>query len=96
MAAPIYNYTFRALQILRIFRESPTAEHVGADLMRATGISSGNLYPLLRNMEERGTLSSRWEDGDPAKLGRPLKRLYRLTAQGKRDARQAFAALGMK
>lgn len=95
MAAPIYNYTFRALLILRIFRESQ-GEHVGADLMRATGLSSGSLYPLLRNLEERGTLSSRWEDGDPAKLNRPLKRLYQLTAQGKRDARQAFAALGMK
>ncbi len=56
----------------------------GADVSRLTGLASGTLYPILLRLEEAGWLSSRWESGDPASLGRPRKRYYSVTAEGQR------------
>jgi PadR family transcriptional regulator PadR len=41
----------------------------------------GTLYKALGRLEERGLLSSRWEDAAAAE-GRPRRRLYSLTEQG--------------
>jgi DNA-binding PadR family transcriptional regulator len=51
------------------------------------GVLSGTVYPLLRRLEDKGWLSSRWEDVDPAAAGRPRRRLYRLTGEGEAAAR---------
>lgn len=45
----------------------------------------GTLYKALGRLEERGLLSSRWEDPAAAE-GRPRRRLYELTAEGARVA----------
>jgi PadR family transcriptional regulator, regulatory protein PadR len=50
----------------------------------------GTLYKALGRLEERGLLSSRWEDAAAAE-GRPRRRLYELTGQGTRVAEQALA-----
>jgi PadR family transcriptional regulator PadR len=52
--------------------------------------SHGTLYKALSRLEERGLLSSRWEDTAAAE-GRPRRRLYELTGQGIRAAEQARA-----
>jgi DNA-binding PadR family transcriptional regulator len=88
--------TLNMLRLLRIFLDDIERERAGSDLTKATGIASGNLYPLLRTLESRGILASRWEDGDPATLGRPLRRFYKITKIGKREARRTFAELGIK
>ena len=50
----------------------------------------GTLYKALGRLEDRGLLASRWED--PAAVeGRPRRRLYELTADGARIARDAPA-----
>lgn len=90
------NYTFKALKILRLFLDAPTTKLTGADLMDSTGLASGNLYPLLRQLEGRGILKSRWEDGDPSHLGRPLRRFYRITKQGEKEGRRVLGELGVK
>lgn len=64
--------------------------------MTVTGLPSGNLYPLLRSFEGTGLLSSRWEEGDPVKLGRPLRRFYKITKRGRLAARKALSELGFK
>lgn len=43
----------------------------------------GALYPVLYRLEQKGLLATRWESGDGPRKG-PKKRLYRLTAKGKR------------
>lgn len=48
----------------------------------------GTLYKALGRLEELGLLSSNWEDPEAAE-GRPRRRLYELTGQGARVARQA-------
>ena len=49
--------------------------------------SHGTLYKALGRLEERGLLSSSWEDADAAR-GRPRRRLYELTGQGADIAEQ--------
>lgn len=63
-----------------IFRQPD--ELAGSDVAKATGLASGALYPILRRLEERGVLSSRWENIIPSKEGRPQKRLYKFTEDG--------------
>jgi DNA-binding PadR family transcriptional regulator len=46
----------------------------------------GTLYKALGRLEERGLLSSVWEDAAAAE-GRPRRRLYELTGEGARVAR---------
>jgi DNA-binding PadR family transcriptional regulator len=55
----------------------------GYDLGRETGLASGTLYPVLRRLEERGYLESRWSEGIE---GRPPRHLYRITSAGLRYA----------
>lgn len=52
----------------------------GYDLMKATGISSGTLYPLLIRMTEQGMLEAEWRE--PVQTGRPPRHAYRLTSAG--------------
>ena len=50
----------------------------------------GTLYKALSRLEEFGLLTSRWENAAAAE-GRPRRRLYELTGQGARVAKQALA-----
>lgn len=55
----------------------------GFDIMDATGIPDGTVYPALRRLEAAGCLEAHWEDHDAAaSKNRPARRYYRLTAQG--------------
>jgi DNA-binding PadR family transcriptional regulator len=49
----------------------------------------GTLYKALGRLEERGLLTSVWEDA--AAEGRPRRRLYELTGEGARVARAEHA-----
>ena len=46
-----------------------------------------------KRLERAGWLESQWEDGDPAELGRPRRRLYQVTPLGARRARAAVRDL---
>lgn len=55
----------------------------GADIMEATDLSGGSVYKILRRMERRELLESRWEDAAVAEAeGRPRRRYYVLTEEG--------------
>jgi PadR family transcriptional regulator, regulatory protein PadR len=83
----------QGLRILGVFLDSPGERRSGVDVMKATGLPSGTLYPILLRFERFGLLSSQWEETAAAELGRPRRREYELTALGTRTARQAFAEL---
>lgn len=63
-----------------------TAGHrYGFDLMDATGLPDGTVYPILRRLESRGILEGAWEDESAAHgEGRPPRRYYRVTVEGER------------
>ena len=57
----------------------------GFDIMDATGLPSGTVYPALRRMEEAGLVVSRWEPQAIAqKEQRPARKYYELSKSGQR------------
>src|SRR6187200_2320395 len=56
----------------------------GFDIMDATGLPSGTVYPALRRMEAAGLILSQWEDAVVAQREqRPLRKYYALTKLGR-------------
>jgi PadR family transcriptional regulator PadR len=70
----------------------------GFDIIDATSLPSGTVYPLLRRLERMACVESRWEsEAKAAREGRPARRYYRITGEGREllgRARTRFAALG--
>ena len=61
----------------------------GFDIMDATGLTSGTVYPTLDRFESLGYVTSHWEDPRTARRDkRPPRRYFDLTASGA----QALAA----
>jgi PadR family transcriptional regulator, regulatory protein PadR len=89
------NLTHRVLLILKHFLEAGTKEYAGADIFRKTRIPSGNLYVILGNLQEAGVLESRWEDIDPKAAGRPKRRFFKLTKDGRSFAKQRLDELAL-
>lgn len=52
----------------------------GYELMKATGLLSGTIYPLLMRMTDQGLVEAQWQE--PAQPGRPARHAYRLTTAG--------------
>lgn len=73
-----------------------TRELSGSEIAKETGLASGTLYPLVYRLEKAGWLDSRWEKGDPATLGRPRRRYYRITAEGQKRVARIVHELGGK
>jgi PadR family transcriptional regulator PadR len=67
----------------------------GFDVMEACDLPSGTVYPALRRLEKAGVLKSRWEDEKAAHAdGRPRRRTYQLTDEGRRVLPDAERKLG--
>src|SRR5437867_4895188 len=55
----------------------------GFDIIDATGLTSGTVYPTLDKLESLGYLASYWEDARAARRDkRPPRRYFDLTAAG--------------
>jgi DNA-binding PadR family transcriptional regulator len=66
------------------------AHHHGFDIMDATALPSGTVYPILRRLEAEGCVRSHWErEGEARKEQRPPRRYYELTPHGRIVAREA-------
>jgi DNA-binding PadR family transcriptional regulator len=64
--------------------------HHGFDVMDATGLPSGTVYPILRRLDALGYVRSRWEKpGEARREQRPPRRYYELTGAGRALAREA-------
>jgi DNA-binding PadR family transcriptional regulator len=62
----------------------------GFDIMDATGLPSGTIYPALRRLESQGFVTSSWEDEEAAKkAGRPRRRNYQLSKAGREQLSEA-------
>jgi len=63
----------------------------GFEIMDATGLASGTVYPILRRLEEAGMLSARWErTADAHGEQRPPRRYYQITGAGRQVVRVAM------
>jgi DNA-binding PadR family transcriptional regulator len=82
--------TIQTLKVLGALMSRWQGEFSGAEIARNTHLASGTLYPILLRLEQAGWAESQWEAGDPRKLGRPRRRLYKLTGVGASRARAAL------
>ena len=56
----------------------------GFDIMEATGLPSGTVYPALRRLERDDLVVSRWEpEADAIAAQRPARRYHEITHSGK-------------
>lgn len=76
----LFNLTYPTAAVLLAIR---SGYRYGFDVMDATGLPDGTVYPILRRLERRGVLVGRWEEEEDAKAGqRPQRRYYRITPVG--------------
>lgn len=82
-----------SVSVLAIIAEGDTYGYAIAQRLDEAGlgrIKGGTLYPLLGRHEENGLIASRWQQGD----GGPGRKVFSLTAGGRRAARAAPRGLG--
>jgi PadR family transcriptional regulator len=76
----LFSLTYPTAAVLLAIR---SGHRYGFDIMDATGLPDGTVYPILRRLERRGVLDGAWEDERTAKDDqRPQRRYYELTPVG--------------
>jgi PadR family transcriptional regulator len=79
------------LRLLKVLLERPKEALSGAEISKITKLGSGTLYPLLQRLAVAGWIVGEWEKVDPSEVGRPKRRLYKLTRSGQAAALKEFA-----
>ena len=78
--SPRLNMTYPTALVLQALAQG---FHHGFDIMDATGLPSGTVYPILRRLDREGHLASAWEKASVAnREQRPPRRYYSITAAG--------------
>lgn len=81
--------SYAALFILQALAQG---HRFGFDVMDATDLPSGTVYPALRRLEAMRLVASAWEDdGQARRASRPRRRYYELTKAGREQLGQAEA-----
>ena len=74
------NFTYPTALVLQALSRG---FHHGFDIMDATGLPSGTVYPILRRLDREGLLKSAWEKAAIAQREqRPPRRYYEITNAG--------------
>lgn len=72
-----------SLGTVAILHAVASGSRFGFDIMDATGLTSGTVYPALDRLESMGLVTSEWEEAGIAhREKRPPRRYFRLTADG--------------
>jgi DNA-binding PadR family transcriptional regulator len=91
----LFNLTYPTAAVLLAIR---AGHRYGFDVMDATGLPDGTVYPILRRLERRGVLEGAWEPEEKARAEqRPPRRYYRITRVGEEATEEVvarFPALG--
>jgi PadR family transcriptional regulator PadR len=78
--SPRLNLTYPTALVLQALSRG---FHYGFDIMDATGLPSGTVYPILRRLDREGLLKSAWEKPTARQPEqRPLRRYYDSTGAG--------------
>jgi DNA-binding PadR family transcriptional regulator len=84
--------TLQTQLVLRQALQEPDREWYGLQMIEATGLPAGTVYPIVGRLERYGWIESRWEDpSEHVSEGRPRRRYYRFTVDGAEQARVALA-----
>lgn len=86
--------SFGAVAVLHAIAEG---KRFGFEIMDATGLTSGTVYPTLDKLEDARLVKSSWEDARVAhREGRPPRRYFSMLPAGAEalaDAMQRFKSL---
>jgi PadR family transcriptional regulator, regulatory protein PadR len=78
--SPRLNMTYPTALVLQALSRG---FHYGFDIMDATGLPSGTVYPILRRLDREGLLKSAWEkEATAQREQRPPRRYYEITSAG--------------
>ena len=90
----LFSLTYPPAAVLLAIRQG---HRYGFDVMDATGLPDGTVYPILRRLERRGVRAGVWEDEAAARAQqRSPRRYYRITPVGEEaleEVLQRFPAL---
>ena len=94
--------TQHTLLVLRTLMNEPV-ELSGSDICELVNkmpgrvpLVSGTVYPILHRLENAGWIAGEWAFKDPIKkVGRPKRRLYKLTDEGEKRAKEALDELAI-
>lgn len=90
MSSP--KMTLQTQLVLRQALQEPGREWYGLQMIEATGLPAGTIYPIVARLERCGWIKSRWEDpAEHVAEGRPRRRYYQFTSDGAEQARLALA-----
>jgi PadR family transcriptional regulator, regulatory protein PadR len=79
------------LGTITILQALAAGRRFGFDIMDATGLTSGTVYPALERLEELGFVRSKWENEAAAhRDGRPARRYFEITPAGSRAMTDAL------
>lgn len=82
------------LAAIRVLQAIASGSEYGFDIIDATSLPSGTVYPALSRLERDGLVRSSWEDPVKAHRDRrPPRRYYRLAPEGRRALDAALAGL---
>ena len=88
------NVTFPTALVLQALS---SGYHYGFDIIDATNLPGGTVYPALRRLEDERLVRSRWEKAAVAQReGRPPRRYYEIQPAGEKwleAARERFRML---
>lgn len=80
--------TLQTQAVLAVLLERETW---GFDLSKESGLPAGTIYPILQRLTAAGWVTSHWEDAATANdEGRPPRRYYSLTTEGRARATNAL------
>ncbi len=87
--SPRLNMTYPTALVLQALARG---FHHGFDIMDATGLPSGTVYPILRRLDREGLLESQWEKPSLAQREqRPPRRYYEIAEAGEGMLAEAVA-----
>lgn len=70
---------------VQVLSVAAAGKRYGFDIMEATGLPSGTVYPALSRLERQGLLRAKWESHRIAReQKRPPRKYYQITAAGKK------------
>lgn len=80
-------------QVLKVLLGREAGPVYGYEVIKDTGLPSGTVYPILANLSQKGWVREEWEHLDPSAAGRPARRNYTLTPEGRAQGLAALRAL---
>lgn len=84
------RYMALSLSAALVLQAIAAGHQFGLDIIRATGLPSGTVYPVLRRFQRQALILGQWEaDATARHEGRPARRYYELTARGIETLAQA-------